>query len=148
MVKPQFIGLGLLCAGSLACSASFLSSRASATCVVADVSIQAAIHGGDRPAQQVNDVAIDADGPCVGNTSVSTSRQIQVGGTGEVQQVRQSRHQIRGSEPPSQRPQGPTVAVPVEVQVDVYNPADRLRRWPHPRYPYLMGNWLAWDPVL
>jgi len=40
------------------------------------------------------------------------------------------------------------VAVPVEVQVDVYNPADRLRRWPHPRYPYLMGNWLAWDPVL
>jgi hypothetical protein len=95
--------------------------------VVADVSIQAAVHGGRRPAQQVNDVAIDAEGPCSGNTSVSTNRQIQVGGTGEVRQSRQSRHQIRSAEPPS-GPTGPTVAVPVEVQVDVYNPAERLRR--------------------
>ena len=124
MLKPHYFGLGLLCAGALV---SF-APGASAQCVVADVAIQAAIHGGDRPAEQVNEVAIDAAGPCVGNTSVSTSRQVQVGGTGEVRQVRQSRHQIRGSDRAGHGPVGPTVAVPVEVQVDVYNPADRLRR--------------------
>lgn len=122
MFKPYYFGLGLLWAGALV---SFVPG-ASAQCVVADVAIQAAIHGGDQPAEQVNDVAIDAAGPCVGNTSVSTSRQVQVGGTGEVRQYRQSRHQIRGSDRAGRG--GPTVAVPVEVQVDVYNPADRLRR--------------------
>jgi hypothetical protein len=120
MIKPQYVGLGLLCAGALATFAP-----ASATCVVADVAIQAAIHGGP-PAEQVNDVAIDTDGSCRGNTSVNTSRQVQVGGTGEVRQTRQSRHQIRGGG--GAVGAGPTVAVPVEVQVDVYNPADRLRR--------------------
>lgn len=125
MIKPQYL-LGLLCAGALG---SF-APEASAQCVVADVSIQAAIHGGP-PAEQVNDVAIDAEDRCVGNTSVSTNRQIQVGGTGEVRQTRQSRHQLRGSEPSGQGASsvsGPTVAVPVNVQVDVYNPAERLRR--------------------
>ncbi len=122
MIKFQYVGLGLLCAGALATLAP-----ASATCVVADVAIQAAIHGGP-PANQVNDVAIDADGACRGNTSVSTSRQVQVGGTGEVRQTRQSRHQIRGAESGGAVGAGPTVAIPVEVQVDVYNPTDRLRR--------------------
>ncbi|WP_017296813.1 hypothetical protein [Nodosilinea nodulosa] len=136
MIKPQYLGLGLLQAGALAALAlGSFAPRASAQCVVADVAIQAAIHGGDQPAEQVNDVAIDADGPCVGNTSVSTSRQIQVGGTGEVHQIRQSHHQIRGSGSSGttagatpRTVSGPTVAVPVNVQVDVYNPADRLRR--------------------
>lgn len=124
MIKPQYL-LGLLCAGALG---SF-APGASAQCVVADVSIQAAIHGGSRPAEQVNDVAIDAEDTCVGNTSVSTNRQIQVGGTGDVRQTRQSRHQLRGSERTgAAAASGPTVAVPVNVQVDVYNPADRLRR--------------------
>ncbi|WP_035992891.1 hypothetical protein [Leptolyngbya sp. KIOST-1] len=125
MIKPQYL-LGLLCTGALV---SF-APGASAQCVVADVAIQAAIHGGSKPAEQVNDVAIDAAGPCVGNTSVSTSRQIQVGGTGEVRQTRQSRHQLRGSERTGTigPTTGPTVVVPVEVQVDVYNPAERLRR--------------------
>jgi hypothetical protein len=123
MIKPQFALWGLL---SLAASL-FLVPAASAQCVIADVSIQAAIHGGP-PAEQVNDVAIDAPDQCTGNTSISTSRQIQVGGTGEVRQVRQSRHQIRNGPAESNRPvQGPTVAVPVEVQVDVYNAAEQLR---------------------
>ncbi|MDB9524648.1 hypothetical protein PN498_01495 [Oscillatoria sp. CS-180] len=69
---------------------------------------------------------IETEDSCVGNTSVSTSRQLQVGGTGHVRQERQSRHRIEGGAPES-RPTGPTVAVPVEVQVDVYNPAERLR---------------------
>lgn len=125
MIKPQYL-LGLLCAGAL----SSFAPGASAQCVVADVAIQAAIHGGNQPAEQVNDVAIETAGPCMGNTSVSASRQIQVGGTGNVRQTRQSRHQLQGSEQSGRGAgavAGPTVAVPVNVQVDVYNPAERLR---------------------
>lgn len=124
MFKPQFLWLGLFFAGVLA---SFAPS-AVAQCVVADVSIQAAIHGSRTPAEQVNDVAVDVPETCSGNTSVHTSRQVQVGGTGDVRQVRQSRHEIRNSESGSSRStQGSTVVVPVEVQVDVYNSAERLR---------------------
>ncbi|WP_198806393.1 hypothetical protein [Leptolyngbya sp. BL0902] len=122
MNKPQVMLGGLL---SLGASLVFVPS-ASAQCVVADVSIQAAIHGGP-PAEQVNDVVIDTPDQCRGNTSVSTSRQIQVGGTGEVRQVRQSRHQIRNGSAESNRPAGPAVVVPVGVQVDVHNAADTLR---------------------
>jgi len=95
-----------------------------AQCVVADVAVQAAINGSRQPAEQVNDVDIETEGACVGNTSVSTSRQIQVGGTERVRQERQSRHRIRGQAAGSA---GPTVAIPVEVQVDVYNPAEQYR---------------------
>ncbi|MGF1566845.1 MAG: hypothetical protein ACFCVD_02020 [Nodosilinea sp.] len=96
-----------------------------------DVSIQAAIHGSDTPAEQTNNVDISTPGRCVGNTSVHTNRQVQVGGTGQVRQSRQSRHHIQESQSnPTAPAQGPTVAVPVEVQVDVYNPAERLRSQP------------------
>ncbi|PSN19098.1 hypothetical protein C7271_09035 [filamentous cyanobacterium CCP5] len=101
---------------------------ASAQCVVADVAIQANISGSRTPAEQINAVDVDREGGCVGNTSVSTSRQIQVGGTGPVRQERQSRHRIRGSQTGTSGTGGPTVVVPVEAQVDVYNPAERLRR--------------------
>lgn len=103
-------------------------TSASAQCVVADVAIQTAVTGSRQPAEQVNDVEIDTEGPCVGNTSVSTSRQVQVGGTGRVRQERQSRHRIRGHASDSTNQAGPTVAVPVEVQVDVYNSAEQLRQ--------------------
>jgi hypothetical protein len=103
------------------------ASPVSAQCVVADVAIQATITGSSQPAQQTNDVAIESEGACVGNTSVSTSRQVQVGGTGPVRQERQSRHRLQGTNQPAAGASGPTVAVPVEVQVDVYNPAQRLR---------------------
>ncbi|NJL48668.1 MAG: hypothetical protein HC929_15790 [Leptolyngbyaceae cyanobacterium SM2_5_2] len=123
-MNSSFVWLGLLSVGA----SLSLVPAAAAQCVVADVSIQAAIHGSRTPAEQVNDVAIDAPNQCTGNTSVSTSRQVQVGGTGEVRQVRQSRHQIQPSSAnPDSPAQGPTVAVPVDVQVDVYNPAERLR---------------------
>ncbi|NEQ45326.1 MAG: hypothetical protein F6K00_18035 [Leptolyngbya sp. SIOISBB] len=104
-------------------------SPAIAQCVVADVAVQTAVTGSRQPTEQINEVDIEAEGACVGNTSVSTSRQVQVGGTGQVRQTRQSRHRIRGQASESASPvTGPTVAVPVEVQVDVYNPAEQLRR--------------------
>jgi hypothetical protein len=124
MINLRYAWLGFLSLGA----SLLLTPSVSAQCVVADISIQAAIHGGRAPAEQVNDVAIDAPNQCVGNTSVSTSRQVQVGGTGDVRQVRQSHHQIQPSPTNNERPvQGPTVDVPVGVQVDVYNPAERLR---------------------
>jgi hypothetical protein len=97
---------------------------ASAQCVMADVAVQAAIHGSQQPAQQSNDVEMQSSGPCRGNTSVNTSKQVQVGGTGAVVQERRSRHQLEND---GDGPSGPTVAVPVGVQVDVYNPAEQLR---------------------
>jgi hypothetical protein len=52
---------------------------------------------------------------------------VHVGGTGNVRQVRQSRHRIESQSGQNRRHGGgPTVVVPVEVQADVDNPADRL----------------------
>lgn len=108
--------------------AVIFAPAASAQCVVADVAIQASVTGSRQPAEQVNEVDVETEGDCVGNTSVSTSRQIQVGGTGQVRQERQSRHRIRGNTSESAGAAGPTVVVPVEAQIDVYNPAERLRQ--------------------
>jgi hypothetical protein len=101
-----------------------IPASVSAQCVMADVAVQAAIHGSRQPAQQSNDVEMQSSGPCRGNTSVNTSKQVQVGGTGPVVQERRSRHQLENE---GDGPAGPTVAVPVGVQVDVYNPAEQLR---------------------
>lgn len=98
-----------------------------AQCVIADVAIQASVSGSKRPATQRNEVEIDSQGSCVGNTSVNVGRQVNVGGTGEVIQERKSRHEIRGDNNRSDTNRGgETIAIPVGVQVDVYNPADRL----------------------
>jgi hypothetical protein len=123
MTKFQWLVLGCLSGGCLL----GLPVAANAQCVVADVSIQAAIDGSEAPAEQVNDVAVEASDQCQGNTSVHVNRQVHVGGTGNVRQVRQSRHRIESHSTPNQRRrQGPTVVIPVEVQADVDNPADRL----------------------
>lgn len=124
MTKVQWLVLGCLSGGCLLS----LSIAANAQCVVADVSIQAAIDGSAAPAEQVNDVAINVPEQCQGNTSVHVNRQVHVGGTDTVRQVRQSRHRIRSGSPQPRRGQeGATVIVPVEVQADVDNPADRLQ---------------------
>ena len=126
-MKFALFSLGLFSFSSFLTLASSWSQSASAQCVMADVAIQVAVDGSEEPAQQSNQVEMLSDGPCTGNTSVSTSRQIHVGGEGEVRQERRSRHQLRGDDDSRTGVNGPTVAVPVEVQVDVYNPADRLR---------------------
>ena len=126
-MKFAFFSLGLLSFSSVLTVASTVNQVAIAQCVMADVAIQVAVHGSEKPAQQTNDVEMVSDGPCTGNTSVSASRQIHVGGTDEVRQDRSSRHQISGDRNNRTGMNGPTVAVPVEVQVDVDNPAYRLR---------------------
>ena len=126
-MKFVLVSLGLFSLSSFLTVASSFHQVASAQCVMADVAIQVAVHGSEKPAEQTNQVAMMSDGPCTGNTSVSASRQIHVGGTDEVRQERRSRHQVRGDGESRTGLNGPTVAVPVEVQVDVDNPAYRLR---------------------
>jgi hypothetical protein len=123
-MKSSACSLSLL-SGSALTAVIFLShTETLAQCVVADVSVQAAVTGSRKPAQQTNNVDMGSGGGCTGNSSVHTSKQIRVGGTDPVIQERTSRHELSGGSSTG----GPTVAVPVDVQVDVYNPAERLRQ--------------------
>lgn len=103
------------------------SQPATAQCVMADVAVQTAITGSQKPARQTNQVTMERRGSCSGNSSVSVGQQVQVGGTGQVIQQRQSHHRIEGTTNHETGVKGPTVAIPVQVQVDVYNAADRLQ---------------------
>lgn len=102
------------------------STPSQAQCVASDVSLQVAVHGSRRPAQQTNDVGFSQSGACRGNWSLNNSRQIQVGGTGDVVQERQSRTHFQG-DPNNSKPGGSTIFIPVGVDVDVYNSAEQLR---------------------
>ena len=99
-----------------------LTSSASAACVMTDVSVQIAIHGSKNPAKQTNNVDMQSEGVCVGNTTTSTSTQIYVG-PGDVEQTRNSSHFVGGGTNNGTNIGGPTIRVPVHVPVDVYNPA-------------------------
>lgn len=103
-----------------------LFAPSQAQCVAADISIQAAVHGSRKPAQQTNDVSFSQQGACRGNLSINKSRQIQVGGTGPVVQQRQSHHHFQG-DPSDPGPGGSVMFIPVGVDVDVYNAAEKLR---------------------
>ncbi|MEB3336851.1 MAG: hypothetical protein VKJ46_05260 [Leptolyngbyaceae bacterium] len=96
---------------------------ASAQCVMTDISIQAALRGAKQPAQQTNTTDLQSEGACVGNTITQTSTQVYTGSADRVIQQRTSSQRLQGS--PSNRAgvTGPTIKVPVEVKVDVYNPA-------------------------
>ena len=99
-----------------------LISAASAQCVSTDVSVQTAIRGSRRPATQTNNVQMRADKSCSGNTSTSTSTQTYVGSDDRVVQQRTSTHDLSGNGN-NRGVKGPNIAVPVQVQVDVYSPA-------------------------
>jgi len=100
-----------------------------AQCVVADTSVQVSVNGSREPAQQSNDVEVDTPENCSRNRSVSTGRQVQVGGTDPVIQKRRSRHQINNrTEESESAGSGSSVVIPVEVQLDVYNAADEVSR--------------------
>lgn len=95
-----------------------------AQCLQADVSLQYNISGSRKPANQTNDVVMEGEDGCVGNTSVTTGVQGNVGGSGPVEQHRQVRHKQTngpgGGSPFGSKP----VQIKNNVQVDIYNPAD------------------------
>ncbi len=99
-----------------------LISAASAQCVMTDVSVQTAIRGSRRPAEQSNNVNMRSDNSCMGNSSTQTSSQVYAGSADRVIQQRTSNHYLQGSRN-NRGVKGPTIAVPVQVKVDVYNPA-------------------------
>jgi hypothetical protein len=120
----KLLGLGLLFSSGMVAFSAVSIPSASAQCVMADISIQTNISGSKKPANQTNDVTQESEGGCRGNSAVSTNVQTNVGGRGEVTQRRESRQRIEGNSSGGSNP----VKVPVSVQVDVYNPADNLRR--------------------
>ncbi len=127
-IKRTIGSLSFLSIATLLALAVPESRPVAAQCVIADVAVQTAITGSQKPAKQSNQVTMERRGSCSGNSSVSVGQQVQVGGTGQVVQQRQSHHRIEGTSRNEAGVQGPTVAIPVQVQVDVYNAADRLQQ--------------------
>ena len=92
-----------------------------------DTNIQLSMNGSGKRAEQSNDVKQASNGGCVGNTVNTTNVQTQTGGTDRSIQRRQSTQQLNGS---NNSPTGinmDPVKVKTNVQVNVDNPADRLK---------------------
>lgn len=107
----------------------FYSPSTLAQCVQADVSVQYNISGSKTPTQRNNDVQMESEPGCQGNSSVTNSVQGNIGGEGNVEQNRRVRHRQSngGKKPNPTGVNGPNVQVQTGVEVDVYNPAERLR---------------------
>lgn len=125
-MKKAFFSLSSLSVFTLLTLASSSIAPVSAQCVLADVAVQASINGSGQPAQQTNDVDLQSTGPCTGNSIVNTGVQVDAGGTNDVIQKRTSSQSLSGGTGNGTGINGPTVKIPVSVQVDVDNPASRL----------------------
>ncbi len=93
-----------------------------AACAMVDVSTQVSVRGSYNPSQQNNNVNMESGEHCLGNVTSSTSTQVYVG-SDNVQQTRNSDHQVGGTSPSNLNIKTPVISVPVEIQVDVYSPA-------------------------
>jgi hypothetical protein len=87
-----------------------------------DANTQVAIHGSQKPASQSNNVEMRNAQDCFGNVTVDTGTQFS-STPGEVQQSRNSTHEVGGSIENSHGLSGPVIKVPVSTQVDAYSPA-------------------------
>ena len=95
-----------------------------------DVGVQVAIRGSKNQALQTNNVDMQNQGACLGNTTTNTATQLYIG-PGDVEQTRNSSHVVGGSTDNGTGVSGLVIGVPVHVPVDVYSPAhdpDFLRR--------------------
>ena len=120
-MKFQLFSLSLLSVSTLLTLAPSTPS-AFAGCVMTDVAVQVAIHGSKNPAKQSNNVNMDSEPGCLGNTTTNVSRQVYVG-PGDVEQTRSSSHFVGSGTNDGTKIGGPAIAVPVYVPVDVYSPA-------------------------
>ena len=126
-MKSASLSVGLLSLATLAGLAALPVPHASAQCVMSDINFQSSINGSAQPAIQTNNVTQGSTGGCVGNTVSTTNVQSQTGGTERTTQRRQSTQQINGSNSPTGINMEP-VKIKTNVQIQVDNPADRLRR--------------------
>ena len=120
-MKFKLFSLSLLSVSTLLTLAPSTPS-ALAGCVMTDVAVQVAIHGSKNPAKQTNNVNMDSQPGCLGNTTTNTSKQVYVG-PGDVEQTRSSNHFVGSGTDNGTIVGGPAIAVPVYVPVDVYSPA-------------------------
>lgn len=98
--------------------------KASAQCVMTDVGQQATISGSRGRTERSNNVNMQSQGPCTGNSITTTGEQLQQGGTNRAVQKREVNHQMQGGSDEGTGVSGPTVRVRVNPKADVFNPAD------------------------
>ena len=127
-MKPSFLSIGLLSIATISTLVALPTPQVSAQCHMNDTNIQVSINGSGKPTDRTNDVSQNSNGSCVGNSVNSTNVQVQTGGTARATQRRVSRQQINGG---NSNPTGvniPVVKTQQNIQIDVDNPADRLKK--------------------
>jgi hypothetical protein len=117
--------LSILALSALFPLAPAFSNKADAMCIMADVNVQLAIHGSQKPANQVNSSSMNANEDCTSGVSVTHNTQVGIA-PGEVNQYRKNDSTINS--PASEQfnlpgMSGPAIKIPVDVKVDVYSPA-------------------------
>lgn len=126
-MKFPHLSLALLSASTLAATLNFAAPQASAQCVMSDINFQTSINGSRKPTERTNDVSQNSNGNCVGNTVSTTNVQTNVGGIDRATQRRQSSQQINGGDSSPTGINIKPVKIKTNVQIDVDNPADRLK---------------------
>jgi hypothetical protein len=120
-VKSSILGLSVISGFGIV---SIPHQPVLAQCLQADISVQYNISGSRKPANQTNDVVMEGEDGCVGNTSVTTGVQGNVGGSGDVVQHRQVRHKQTNGPGGGSGIGGKPIQIQNNVKVNVYNPAD------------------------
>ncbi len=112
------VGLGLF---SLTVLGTF---PAIAQCVQGDASVQYNISGSDQKTRRTNNVKMESDPNCTGNSSITRSVQGNIDGTNSVEQNREVEQIQRGGKGNHSGVSGSTVKIRSEATVDVRNSAD------------------------
>ncbi|NES23072.1 MAG: hypothetical protein F6K41_30175 [Symploca sp. SIO3E6] len=125
-MKFTWLSLGLLSCSSFLTITSGLTHSASAQCLQADAAISYNISGSRQPTERINNVLMESQGHCTGNTSITTSVMGNQGGNSSLAQQRKVIHLMRGGTGNETGINVPTVPVQAGVGIDVYNPADNF----------------------
>ena len=104
---------------------SWMATAAKAQCVQGDVSVQYSISGSKKPSQRTNDVTMESQPGCSGNSSVTTGVQGHVGPT-PAEQNRRVRQVQTGNQGNPTGINGSTVQIRSNVEADIDNPVDRF----------------------
>jgi Tfp pilus assembly protein PilV len=126
-MKSSHLSVGLLSLATLSALISFPVPHASAQCVMNDMNIQMSINGSRKASDRTNNVTQGSTGACVGNSVSTTNVQVSTGGTERAVQHRQSTQQVNGGSSSSTGVTLEPVKTRQNIQIDVDNPADRLK---------------------
>ncbi len=128
-LKPVLCHLfqgGVLSVMAIAPLSTTPSAHAQSACVMMDINFQMGMRGTQSPSTQINDANMSANNDCYSGASVLTNTQTAVS-PGPITQIRSSDATINSQKPAAFGDMpglgGPAIKVPVNVQVDIYNPA-------------------------